>query len=308
MGIMNPSSRRSFLQRLAALTAVATGSSLGPAGGPVGSTHAAENLPPPGSHTLSAIKGRQRLRVALLIGSAPFASVGADAAEVRALAATDPPPLHPATGGRIVVGLDADLAAAAAQLLGVGLELWPVDRFDALFTPLARGEVDLALGGISRTAARATAVAFSIPYLTSGQEVFGLEERHFLSLHEVNQPAIRLGVREGATGQSFAQRNLSRAHLRAFPTTAEMFTALSQHSIDACVADGPVGRDFALRRRLALSSVEKRRVTSEAIAIAARQGDSDFVEFLSLFIRELRQTGDFMRLARRYNQWLRVDR
>ena len=126
----------------------------------------------PGSPTLSAIKQRQRLRVALLIGSAPFASLGADAAEVRALVATDPPPLHAAVGGRNVVGLDADLAAAVAQLLGVGLELWPVERFEGLYTPLGRGEVDLALGGLSRTAARATVLAFSMPYLTSGQEVF----------------------------------------------------------------------------------------------------------------------------------------
>jgi hypothetical protein len=42
--------------------------------------------------------------------------------------------------------------------------------------------------------------------------------------------------------------------------------------------------------------------------MATRQGDGDFVEFLSLFIREMRQSGEFMRLARRYNPWLRVDR
>lgn len=310
MGGMSSSSRRRFLQRLFALTGLALGTSpYGPRLLPeLAGAWAAENLPPPGSHTLLAIKQRQRLRVALLIGSAPFASVGSDAAEVRALTAADPPPLHPALGGRIVVGLDADLAAAVAQLLGVGLELLPVERFDALFAPLARGEVDLVLGGISRTAARATAVAFSIPYLTSGQEVFVLEERPLGSLQEVNQPAIKLGVRQGASGQTFAVRDLSRAHLCVFPGTAEMFTALAKREIDACVAEGPVGRDFALRRKLALASVERRRVTSEAIAFAARQGDSDFVEFLSLFIRELRQTGDFMRLARRYSQWLRVDR
>jgi polar amino acid transport system substrate-binding protein len=300
---MNPSSRRSFLRRLAALTALVSGRRGAPS-----FAGAAENLPPPGSPTLLAIKQRQRLRVALLIGSAPFASVGADAAEVLALAPADPPPVHPATGGRIVVGLDADLVAAVAQLLGVGLELSPVERFDALFAPLARGEVDLALGGISRTATRATAVAFSLPYLTAGQEVFVLEERRFASLFEVNQPAVQVGVREGSTGQVFALRDLSRAHLRVFARPAEMFAALSQRQIDACVIDGPVGRDFALRRKLPLHSVEKRRVTSEALAIAARQGDSDFVEFLSLFIRELRQSGEFMRLARRYNQWLRVDR
>ena len=88
---------------------------------------------------------------------------------------------------------------------------------------------------------------------------------------------------------------------------ADLFVGLARHEVDVVIADGLVGRDF-LRRKLPLFSVERRRVTTETIAIAARQGDGDFVEFLSLFIRELRQTGEFMHLARRYHNWLRVDR
>jgi polar amino acid transport system substrate-binding protein len=306
---MNPSSRRSFLRRIATLTAAATSTGVGlPVGDREIGDAGADNLPGPGSPTLATIRQRQRLRVALLVGSAPFASVGADAAEVRALIAADPPPLHAAAGGRNVVGLDADLAAAVAQVLGVALELIPVERFESLLAPLARGEVELALGGISRTAARATVLAFSMPYLTAGQEIFSLEERRFLSLHDVNQPAIKVGVRAGSFAQAFVQRDLARVKPAVFGSAAELFAALTRRAVDVAIAEGPVGRDFALRRGLTLFSVEKRRVTSEAIAMATRQGDGDFVEFLSLFLRELRQSGDFMRLARRYNQWLRVDR
>lgn len=311
MGAMNVSSRRNFLLRLTSAVAAAAGLEAFPLDAPSGlwrPAAATESLPQPGSPTLGGIKRRRRLRVGILVGSAPFASIDQNAHEVRLLTAADPPPLHPATGGHTVVGLDADLAAAVAKLLGVELELCPFNQFDALFEQLGRGEVDMALGGLSRTAARASALAFSLPYLTSGQEVFALEERRFATLAEINQPAVRIGVRDGATGQSFAVRDLSRAHLCSYPSVAELFVGLARHEIDVAIADGPVGRDFALRRKLPLISVERRRVTTEAIAIAARQGDSDFVEFLSLFIRELRQTGEFMHLARRYHNWLRVDR
>lgn len=306
---MSLSSRRNFLRLTAGFTAAAglrvlpwPDADLCPA------AQATEVLPTPGSPILSGIKRRHRLRVGLLTGSAPFASMDQNAHEVRQLAAADPPPLHPATGGHLIVGLDADLAAAAAQLLGVELDLCPFNQFDTLFDYVGRGEVDMALGGLSRTARRASALAFSLPYLTSGQEVFVLEERRFASLLEVNQPAVRVGVREGATGQSFALRDLSRAHLCTYPSVAELFQGLARHEIDVAIADGPVGRDFALRRKLPLYSVERRRVTTESIAIATRQGDGDFVEFLSLLIRELRQSGEFMRMARRYHHWLRVDR
>lgn len=301
---MNSWSRRNFLLRLSGgLAAIAASdSALGPC------SAASESLPMPASPTLAAIRRRHRLRVGLLVGAAPFASMDQNAHEVRLIAAADPPPLHPATGGHMVVGLDADLAAATAQLLRVELDLCPLNQFDTLFDLLGRGEVDMALGGLSRTAARAAFLAFSLPYLTSGQEVFVLEERRFASLAEVNQPTVRIGVRDGATGQNFALRDLNRAHLCTYPSVTEMFVGLARHEIDAAIADGPVGRDFALRRKLPLHSVERRRVTTESIAIAARQGDGDFVEFLSLLIRELRQTGEFMRMARRYHDWLRVDR
>lgn len=302
---MSSSSRRNFLRGLASLAAGAGALPLLPGRG---AALASESLPTPGSPTLAAIKQRQRLRAAVLVGSAPFASMDHNALEVRALAAADPPPLHPATGGHQVVGLDVDLAAAAAKLLGVQLEVCPVSQFDALFDMLGRRDADIALGGLSRTAARATALAFSLPYLTSGQELFTLEERRFASLAEVNKPEVRLGVRDGATGQGFALRELGRAHLCVFPSIAELFAGLFRHEVDVVVADGPIGRDFALRRKVTLFSVEKRRVTTESIAIAARQGDGDFVEFLSLLIHEMRQTGEFMRLARRYQHWLRVDR
>jgi polar amino acid transport system substrate-binding protein len=271
---------------------------------------AADILPLPASPTLAGIQRRQKLRVSILTGSAPFASIGDDAAEVSALLAADPPPLYPTTDGRRLVGLDADLAAAMAKLLGVGLDLYPVDRFDALFMPLGRGEVDIALGGISRTAQRAAALAFSIPYLTSGHEVFvlGSGGGRFATLRELDQPSVKVGARAGSTGEVFVQRELAHACLRTYASINDLFTALSRGEIDACLAHGTVGRDYSLRKKLSLYSVEKRRVTAEGTAIAARQGDGDFVEFLSQFVRELRQSGDFMRLARRYNQWLRIDR
>jgi ABC-type amino acid transport substrate-binding protein len=222
--------------------------------------------------------------------------------------AADPPPQYAAADGRRVVGLDADLAAAMAQVLGVKLTLIPVDRFDALSLPLGRGEVDIALGGISRTALRAAALAFSIPYLTSGHEVFVLDSGRFATLHDLDLPTIKVGARAGSTGQVFVQRELPRASLRTYASIDDLFAALGRRDIDACLAHGTVGRDFSLRRKLQLYSVERRRVTAEGTAIAARQGDADFVEFLSQFIRELRQSGDFMHLARRYNKWLRVDR
>lgn len=57
-----------------------------------------------------------------------------------------------------------------------------------------------------------------------------------------------------------------------------------------------------------LYSVERRRFTSEAIAIAMRQGDPDWTSYVSLVIRESKANGTFQKLAHRYNTWLRTER
>jgi ABC-type amino acid transport substrate-binding protein len=54
--------------------------------------------------------------------------------------------------------------------------------------------------------------------------------------------------------------------------------------------------------------LEGRRVTDEPFAFAARQADPDFKAWLDLFIRKLRTSGDFHKMAARYNAWFRAER
>jgi len=63
-----------------------------------------------------------------------------------------------------LVGFDVDLAHRLARELGVRLELLPVDR-DSLEARLSSGYVDLVMGGIPVTPARAATTLFSTSYL-----------------------------------------------------------------------------------------------------------------------------------------------
>src|SRR5690349_9429886 len=101
--------------------------------------------PEPVSPTLRAIHERRRLRVGMHPGFAPFVVAGPEVAPFLGLVAPAAPRTFASADGRQVAGLDVDLAAATAQSLGVELHISLVDRLEALFPPLCRGEVDMVL-------------------------------------------------------------------------------------------------------------------------------------------------------------------
>ncbi len=268
------------------------------------------HLPPPRSPTLLRIRESRKLRVGMCPGVSPFILAEAEADELLRLAGQEKTQKRRADDGRMVAGLDVDLAAFTAQGLGVELEIALCDKFEDLFLTLGKDQVDVVLSGVSRTLARAAALSFSAPYLVSGQEVLTREPARFASLKEVNVARVRVGVEEGTTGESFARRTLPLARLSRYVRPDDLFRALEGKQIDIAVADGLLGRDAVLRHLVGgpLSSVENRRFTSEQIAFATRQGDPDFTEYLSLVVHDLKVSGHFHLLAHRYNLWLRTER
>ncbi len=267
-------------------------------------------LPVPESPVLKRIRQTGTLRVAMSAGSAPFVLADADADVLRTLTQPDPSPLAPTVDGHQLAGLDVDLALLVASELGVKLAITLVPRFEMVFDALGKGEVDASLAGITRTVTRAAALAFSMPYIVGGQEIMVRDDARFPTLKSVQQAGVRVGAKKETTSEAFAKATLAPAGITSFATGKELFSALDDGQIDAAVADGFVGRDAVVQKRVKskLYSVERRRFTSESIAIAMRQGDPDWSAYLSLVVRESKANGTFQKLAHRYNTWLRTER
>jgi len=87
----------------------------------------------------------------------------------KLVVATDPnfPPFEFMEGTEIV-GVDAEIAKAIADELGLTLEMQNTD-FDGIITGLASGKSDIALSGITINDERKETVDFSNPYITSVQ-------------------------------------------------------------------------------------------------------------------------------------------
>ena len=91
-----------------------------------------------------------------------------DDAPLVLLTTTDTPPYsyRDEASGEIV-GLEVDIARAAAAKLGRGLEIRTA-KFPDLLPMVSAGEADMAASGITITEGRLQTVDFSIPYATEG--------------------------------------------------------------------------------------------------------------------------------------------
>jgi polar amino acid transport system substrate-binding protein len=259
------------------------------------------------AQSIDAIEKRHALRVGMFPGLMPFVAVGDDATDLERRAHST---IRHATDGRAVAGFDVDLAAAAAQALGVSLEIVLVPRFDDLLPGLADGKYDVVMSGLTRTLPRARLVSFSDPYFASGLQVLTPEPARFGTLASVGAAHARVAVRAGTTAETFARASLPGSVVQPLPTDDAVLAAVAAHKADAAVLDYVNARDAEVRGRapIKLVAVEERRFTVEHFAFAVRHGDADWLGWLNLMLRETKASGEFHVLAARYNAWFRSER
>ena len=80
-----------------------------------------------------------------------------------------------------IIGIDAEIAAAVAEKLGMKLEIKDM-AFESLITAVSTGNVDVVLAGMTVTPERMEAVNFSDSYATGIQVVIVTEDSAIASI------------------------------------------------------------------------------------------------------------------------------
>ena len=133
---------------------------------------------------------------------------------------------------------------------------------------------------------------------------------HFATLTALGGAHARVAVRAGTTAESFARTTLGGTLVRALASDGAVLAAIDHGEVDAVVIDYISARDAEVRGHLRtpLQPLEDRRFTVEHFAFAVRHGDADWLGWLNLMLREAKASGEFHRLAARYNAWFRSER
>jgi polar amino acid transport system substrate-binding protein len=215
------------------------------------------------------------------------------------------PPFCMVANGEII-GLDVDLARMIADHLGVKIKFITPDLFKDQIPRLVAGESDIIIAAMTRTVDRGLQVAFTEPYFEVSQAA--LVERDKIApgaasyFELVDIPGIRIGVKVNTTIENFARELFAADAIKTFSDHPEAVAALIKGEVDATVHDSPFVQIWA-RTHPELSTRIKpllAPVTREHYGFAIRKGDQEFLNWLNLFITQVKIDGTMELLKHRY--------
>ncbi len=206
--------------------------------------------------------------------------------------------------GSDIVGLEADFAREFAKFLGKSLRFVEVAWEDQI-TALLRGRTDIIMSGMSVTELRKVRIAFSNPYLRSGQmalirsEDVTLFRSGYFSL--IKRESI--GVVKDTTGQFFVEQGLgySKAKVVPYATSREGVEALIDRRIDVFVHDAPIVMYLASENESRGVRPVFSLLTEEYLAWGIRKEDTALLEAANEFVSTLKNDGRLKSMA---EQWI----
>ena len=205
-----------------------------------------------------------------------------------------------------IFGLDVDLANLLADYLGVKVTFIRPETYDRQIPKLLSGESDIIIAAMTRTVERGLKVNFSDPYFEVSQaalvrrDLLPAGADSYFDLPEIE--GLRLGVKADTTHEKFARQLFADQAIKLYPTAAAAAAALVEGDVDAMVGDSPFVRVWRNTHPEQYQKIAAllTPVTREYYAFAIRPGDPDFLNWLNLFIDQIKIDGTLNLLIYEY--------
>lgn len=235
-------------------------------------------------------------------------TTAADAADTSAAAAEK----TESTGGKIVmvtnaefppyeyhendtiVGIDADIARAVAEQMGVELEIQDM-AFDSLIPAIQSGKADFAAAGMTVNEDRLKNVDFTDTYAQAAQVIIVKTDSPIASPDDLT--GKKIGVQTGTTGDIYAD-DIENAEVQRFNKGMEAVMALNQGKIDAVIIDREPAKVF-VKENEGLKILDE-AFTEEEYAIAVKKGNTELLEKMNAAIKELKESGELQKIVDKY--------
>lgn len=157
--------------------------------------------------------------------------------------------------GDAIVGIDAEIAAAIADILGKKLVIEDM-AFDATIPALQAGKIDFIMAGLTVTEERQKSVNFTESYATGVQVVIVKEGSEITSSEDLFAPKAdgslwTVGVQQGTTGDLYTTWDLEEpeegeptAKIERYSKGADAVQALITGKVDCVVIDNEPAKEF----------------------------------------------------------------
>lgn len=196
--------------------------------------------------------------------------------------------------GNEVVGIDAEIAAAIAEELGMELVIEDM-AFASIISAVQSGKADIGVAGMTVTEDRLENVNFSDTYATATQVIIVVDGSEIQTADDLVGKTI--GVQLGTTGDIFAS-DVEDATIEQYNKGFEAVQALSQGKVDAVIIDNEPAKEFVTEVEGLVILEEEFAVEEYAIAIAKE--NEELLEQINGALEQLKDSGKLDEIVAKY--------
>ena len=193
-----------------------------------------------------------------------------------------------------IVGIDADIARAIADQMGMELEIQDM-AFDSLIPAIQSGKADFAAAGMTVNEERLRKVDFTETYAEAAQVIIVKEGSAIAAPADLT--GKKIGVQTGTTGDIYAD-DVENAEVQRFNKGMEAVMALTQDKLDAVIIDREPAKVF-VKENEGLKILDE-AFTEEEYAIAIKKGNTELLDKMNAAIKELKESGELQKIVDKY--------
>ncbi len=234
------------------------------------------------------------LILAILMMVACFAGCGTNEKLVMGTNASFPPYEFVDDNGKIV-GIDAEIAEAIAEKLGMELEIKDME-FDSLLTAVQSKTIDVALAGMTVTDERKLAVNFSDTYATGVQVIIVNEASEIKTVDDLKNKKI--GVQAGTTGDIYCTDEFGQENVKQYQNGALAVAALKNNQVDCVVIDNEPAKNY-VKANAGLKILETEYAVEDYAAAISKE-NTELLEKFNKALSELKADGTIDQIIKKY--------
>ncbi|HBA50808.1 MAG TPA: ABC transporter substrate-binding protein [Lachnospiraceae bacterium] len=211
------------------------------------------------------------------------------------------PPYEYVEGGQIA-GIDAEIAAAIADKLGLELQIDDME-FDSITEAIKGGKADIGLAGMTVTPDRQEEVDFTVSYATGVQVIIVTEDSDITSADDLlaEGASHTIGVQRNTTGDIYTTGDIEDAGLGTidrYSKGAEAVQALTTGKVDCVVIDNEPAKAFVAEVD-GLKILDTEYITEDYAAAMSKE-NSALYEAVNTALQELIADGTVQGIIDKY--------
>ena len=202
-----------------------------------------------------------------------------------------------------VAGIDAEIAAAVAEKLGMELDITDM-AFESLIPALQAGTIDIVLAGMTVDPERADQVNFTDSYATGVKVVIVPENSDIAPVEQedgslaVDLTGKTIGVQTGTTGDLYCTDDYGQENVKQFDNGPLAVAALVNGQIDCVVIDQEPAKNYvAANEGLKILDTA---YANEDYAAAISKDNTELLEQVNAAMQELKDDGTLQSIIDKY--------